>query len=288
MKMAGSLVLALLWALGLSAGVCLGGNGPEAAFRQGLEQGAQGNFAAAREALQQALEADPFYAPALVSLEAVQDVLERKITPQTGIHLLRAMVQGGRGDWESYLAEVGQALEFAPGYAEAYNHRGNAYLELGHYDEALSDYDQALKLKPRSPGIFNNRGVAFRKTGQLDRALADYNRALELNPAFAAAYYNRALTYRQKGKLELALMDFDRALTLNPRYLEAHFNKALVCEQAGHYQEAAVAFKDFLRQARPEYEVHIQHARERLVSLEQDRRKDFQQAEARGPDSGQR
>jgi len=277
-----SVGLALLWVFWLAAGVGADAGEPEASYGRGLDLGGQGNFIEAREALEQALAAEPFDATASCCLETVQDVLRGKIKPQTGMHLLRAMARGGGGDWQSYLVEVGRALELDPGYAQAYNHRGNAYIELGQLEEALGDYDQALKLNPRSAGTLNNRGIALRRLGQLDRALADYNRALEINPALALAYYNRALVYRQKGKLELAIMDLDRALTLNPRYLEARFNKAMVCEGAGHRREAAEAYKEFLQVARPDYESHIQYARERLRVLEEERSQGFRQAGVQG------
>jgi tetratricopeptide (TPR) repeat protein len=36
-----------------------------------------------------------------------------------------------------------------PGYAEAFNNRGNAYYELDQYEKARADFDESIKIKPK-------------------------------------------------------------------------------------------------------------------------------------------
>lgn len=49
---------------------------------------------------------------------------------------------------EQIIAVCNQALAANPKYAEVYNNRGNAYMDLGHYEEALRNYEKALSLNP--------------------------------------------------------------------------------------------------------------------------------------------
>src|SRR3989338_8732517 len=88
--------------------------------------------------------------------------------------------------------------------AEAYNHRGIAYVNKGQFDQAISDYNKALEINPRYAGAYYSRGVAYDSKGQYDQAISDYNKALELNPMDALAYYNRGVAYYSR-------KDYDKA-----------------------------------------------------------------------------
>jgi tetratricopeptide (TPR) repeat protein len=272
MKPAWSKSMALLMATCLSAGVAAGGETAADNFYQAVQLGAQGNFPAAREALEQALKDDPFYPPALLCLETLKDVAAPNIKPQTATHIFKAMGYGNDSQWQEYLGEINQALKLDPKYGPAYNYRGNAYHELGQYDRAIADYTQALKLNPRLVAAYLNRGVAHRKKGNVDRAIADYSRALKHNPHLPQAYYLRGVAYENKGDHDRAIADFNRSLKINPSFAEAHFNKALACEKAGRQAEAPPAYRSFLQYSSPEYDVQVQYALERLRTLEQSAR----------------
>jgi tetratricopeptide (TPR) repeat protein len=238
-------------------------------YRQAVAWGVRGDLLEAREALEQALQEAPFYPPALVCLETLKDVEAKKIKPQTAIHVFTAMSHGNGSRWQEYLAEINAALEIDPQYALAYNHRGNAYDELGDYDRAIADYGQALKLDPRLAAAYLNRGMAHRKKGNLDRAIADYDRALKLSPGLPQAYYIRGVAYEKKGDLARAIADFDRSVKINPEFAEAYFNKALACERAGRLDEAPAAYRRFIHNAPVDYKIQINYALERLKALEQ-------------------
>lgn len=259
----------LLMALWLTMGVCSGGGLAEKTYYQAVEQGMQGNFSQAQETLVQALRADPFYAPAKVCLETLQDVTTKKIKPQTAIHVFTAMAYGNHSQWEEFIAEINRALQLDPEYGAAYNHRGNAFDESGQYDRAVADYDRALKLNPQSWAAYLNRGVANGKRGDADQAVIDYTLALKLNPQLPLAHYVRGNAYARRGELDKAVADFDQAVALNPSFAEAHFNKAMACERAGRPQDAAAAYRSFLHYAAPEFTHQIQHAREKIGALAQ-------------------
>jgi len=268
MNTAGILAMGLLLGAWLAPGPVWAGGLPEDSYYQGVAEGVRGNFAAAREVFKEALASDPFYGPAIIGLETLNDVRDKTIQAATAVHIFKAMDLGNNARWVEYLAEIDRALKLNPHYVPAYIHRGNAHQELAQYDWAVSDYGQALKINPRSPAAYFNRGVAYGRMGEWDRALADYDQALVLKPRFAQAYYVRANAHRKQGALELALADYRRALDINPRFSEAYFNQGVALEQAGRTQEAADAFRSFINHAPLEYKNKIQYAQERITALE--------------------
>ena len=54
-----------------------------------------------------------------------------------------------------------QAVQLDPSVAEAWNYLGYTSRHLGHYDEALAAYEKALSIKPGYPDALEYRGEAF-------------------------------------------------------------------------------------------------------------------------------
>ena len=59
--------------------------------------------------------------------------------------------------FEDCIKHYSMALSVDPSYVEAYNGRGQAYLETKKFDLALADFDQAIKANMSSPRLFMNR-----------------------------------------------------------------------------------------------------------------------------------
>jgi tetratricopeptide (TPR) repeat protein len=75
-------------------------------------------------------------------------------------------------------------VQLDPQRYEAWNYVGYTSRKLGHYDDALSAYDRALALKPGYPDAIEYRGEAYLGVNRLDDAKQAYldlfagNRAL--------------------------------------------------------------------------------------------------------------
>jgi tetratricopeptide (TPR) repeat protein len=73
-----------------------------------------------------------------------------------------------------------RAITIDPGYAVAWNEKGN-YLDLmGRLDEALTCYDTALKLEPGDAEIWFNKGLTLKKIGREKDAVSCINHGIEL------------------------------------------------------------------------------------------------------------
>jgi tetratricopeptide (TPR) repeat protein len=118
----------------------------------------------------------------------------------------RGLAQSRTGDLEAMLADFTEAIRLRPGYADAFNKRGNVYWDMSklywdkrNLDRALKDYTAAIRFDPSHAKAFHNRGVTRAELGDLDGALQDYDAAIRLDPCFARAFYNRSLIRRTKG-----------------------------------------------------------------------------------------
>ena len=140
-------------------------------------------------------------------------------------------------------------------------YRGNAYYNLGEYQQAIADYDKAIELRPDLAGTYHNRGIVYEynirgqrygKDAQLDRAIANYDKAIKLKSDFTEAYYNRGVIYAHKGDYDLAIADFDKAIELRPDYAEAYNNRGAAYGHKGEYDQA-IADCNKAIELRPDY-----------------------------------
>lgn len=99
---------------------------------------------------------------------------------------------------------------------EAYNNRGNAYIDLKKYNEAIADFTKALELKPDYAEAYLNRGTVYDELKKYNEAIADYSKAIELKPDYDLAYNDRGLTYYHLQKYEEAIDDYKKTIQINP------------------------------------------------------------------------
>ncbi len=122
---------------------------------------------------------------------------------------------------------LNQAIKLHPGYAMAYNSRGNAYADLGKYRMAIEDYNRAIRLKPDYVPAYVNRGDAYFGLGMYQRSIEDCSKAIRLKPDNAVAFSNRGKAYAKKGRYQPAIDDFNEAIRLHPDDINAYNNRAI-------------------------------------------------------------
>jgi tetratricopeptide (TPR) repeat protein len=94
--------------------------------------------------------------------------------------LRRAMDAETRNNPVQVIEFFDRAIKMDPGYAMAWNEKGNYLDRIGKLDEALSCYDTALKIEPEDAEIWFNKGLTLKKVGREEDAVSCINRGIKL------------------------------------------------------------------------------------------------------------
>lgn len=106
---------------------------------------------------------------------------------------------------EEFKRVVNLAVKDQPKILSFYN-IGNAYADLGEYQDAIKSYQQAIKLNENSSNPqplskpHNNLGLAYAASERLTDAVAEFKQAAQLRPDYAEAHYNLGVAYVQLGR----------------------------------------------------------------------------------------
>jgi predicted O-linked N-acetylglucosamine transferase (SPINDLY family) len=125
-------------------------------------------------------------------------------------------IQGGNG-----IPMLQKAVELMPDDHEGHNNLGNAYQDLGRYEDAARSYRQALALRPDYAHAHGNLGNALRALHRWHEAEQACRRALELAPGFAEGHANLGHVLEDLGEVDEARRCLQRALELDPDVPEA-------------------------------------------------------------------
>jgi len=189
-------------------------------FLQGRKLAAERNEAALRSAeqlLQETLQIDASYVPALVELSDVY-------VNQANVSLL---------SFDEAFARARSLLEEAISMDQSY---GPAHAQLGriklYYDWNIAGADraiqQALELDSGDARIINNAAALASNRGRLQEAVELYQRAIKLDPIRHNLYINLALTHYKLAQLDPALAAVDKAMALSPTAYGVHFAKCRI------------------------------------------------------------
>ena len=161
-----------------------------------------------------------------------------------------------RNDFHKAIDHFNAAIELNPHKIEFYNHRGNAFFEIGDYKHALEDDDKALELKNDQAETYVNRSMANYYLGNHPAALNDlkqgmkygatnisekfntdlftalqkdsiqiFTKMLEKDSLNAGIYNDRGIAKMQLKQYASAYEDFDKALFLRPSSNEIRMNR---------------------------------------------------------------
>jgi len=200
-----------------------------------LLRGTPDQMLRAKEFFEEAIRADPNYAPAYAGLADFYwsnlELQPRIAMPQAAKYAQKALeldpdLAHGHltlgavsflGDWNWTLAEshIRRAIELNPSDAEA--HRTYAYYlaALGREEEALAEVQRSQELDPLYITTQITAGWVFYYDGQYDQAITQCKKALELDPNSAGGYDCLGLSYLAKGMYEQAIAACMQAVMLS-------------------------------------------------------------------------
>lgn len=211
----------------------------------------------ARKDFDEALRLEPDYAAAYHDRGRIQPDktnalrdLSRAIDIQpraVDFRLSRALFTAMQGDNDLAIADLNDALRFAPDHADLYLIRGNGWIGLNDGGRAMQDFDKAIALDPQNSAnvgamAWSLKGQLYYLRGNFDAAAQSYDKAVGLAPKEVQFHVSRGLTYAARGELERAIQDYTQALTLEPAARAANFARGLAYFGQGSFPLAAEDF----------------------------------------------
>ena len=189
-------------------------------------------------AFEEALRADPNYAPAWAGLADAYTLLgyrgsmpPRQAFPKAESAAVKALALDNNlgeahaalakarlfyeWDWKGAEREITRALALSPNDADAHALSGAYRLAIGDFAGALRERMRALDLDPASPLMITEIGWVYFYDHRYDEAIAWYHKALDLDPNFNQTRGDLFNALYHKGSYDEAIDETLRIRTLN-------------------------------------------------------------------------
>lgn len=178
----------------------------------GMIYHAADNFQKASKAFRRALEINPNYTEAALNLVITLNESGRFEEAEESFKKAAKVVQTSNFSVDPFIQGklAGKHIDI-----------GDAYVEIGWFDEALHEYNMALKLRPESGEILTKMGLAYREKGDLNQAIQFLRKAKSINPSYVPVLLHLGLTFYKQGKKALAIEEWNAANKIDPDSKEA-------------------------------------------------------------------
>jgi tetratricopeptide (TPR) repeat protein len=154
--------------------------------------------------------------------------------------------------WRNTVGLFKYMLSKAPNAPSLHNNFGNAFLELGRYQDAIEALKQAIRIKPDLAEAHYNLGVAYHRLGRYKDAIEALKQAIRIKPDLAEAHCNLGVAYGELGRYQDAVESYKQAIRIKPDYAEAHYNLGVACGKLGRGKDEIEAYKQTIR-IKPDY-----------------------------------
>jgi superkiller protein 3 len=183
------------------------------------------------------------------------------LDPQaTKIHYSLALAYRGLGDLANTNAQLSKQGDVEPRptdplmqqidvlleSAEAYNVRGGAELQAGHWQAAASAFRQGLELAPDDPSLRHRLATALFQMGDVPGAIEQFEQVLRTSPDYAQSHYSLGVLLSDAGRYPEAIEHLKAALSGQPDYVDARVQLAETLGRAGHHEEAVAQYAQAL------------------------------------------
>jgi len=145
-----------------------------------------------------------------------------------------------RGQTETALEELRQAMQAKPDMPEAYSLRGLVYASLGDHARSEQSFKRALELNPRDADAMHNFGWTLCQQQRLDEADALFSRALA-QPQYRdqmRTLLAQGVCQARAGRWEQAQGTLSRSYEMDPSNPVTAYNLAEVLLQRGELERA--------------------------------------------------
>ncbi len=103
---------------------------------------------------------------------------------ESRVHYNLALAQAGRGEIDSAIVYLQEAVNSDPGLSEGWTNLGSAFYTKGKYVEAIEAFEQARRLTPESEVILFNLALSYFASGNRGKSAEIAGECVRLYPAF--------------------------------------------------------------------------------------------------------
>lgn len=157
-------------------------------------------------------------------------------------------------------------IKINPDLLQAYNLRGNLFIQLNNFQAAWDDFNKVITLDNNNDEAYANIGNIFFMMKNFDKADEYYQRALQNNPKNADALNGRGAVFLQRKDYKMALDYFKKALNDDPTFYEMYINIAIVYISIGNYAEAKYYLQKLMQIMPPDKNKRLYKAANDLLS----------------------
>jgi TolB-like protein/lipopolysaccharide biosynthesis regulator YciM len=195
------------------------------------------NYALARQLAKEAIDIDPQFASAYMSLgKAYMTEVALQISSSPKQSIVKA------------IEFTQKAIAIDESHGEARALLGFLYTLTGEYEKGVEEAQKAINLSPNSDLAHQYLGFCLRFAGKPKEAIPVLKRAIRLNPFTPSIIlFNLGLSYLFSGQYEEAITECKRATTREPNNLGAHLALTVAYSVSGRNEEARAAATEVLR-----------------------------------------
>ena len=243
---------------------------PESLLSQGESMLNSGDISGAELSFNDALKADPSFAPALQALSKLS--LHKGDLKKANEYSIKAVqadedfrdwslkigkiteqIQNGNRNvqqrlFEEAIAEYDKIAQAHPYFPDAEFYKGLTRFRqkdiesaARHFSNALkiySDHQKARKGLDNVTKQFLNAGNKAYKRGDLSKATSYYEKALEFDPEFYLAYFQLGVLQKKQGQSKSAIRSLNKVLEINPEHDKTWFTLGTAYETDGNIEKA--------------------------------------------------
>ena len=147
------------------------------------------------------------------SMATLTKVLE-VATEYYPIHLNLAAIYDDRGDYNTALEYIDQAIEIHPTFGLAYQRRGVVLMHMKRYAEARNDLETAIRLDARDPQLFYFAGVIESTLQHWPESVRHFQQAVKMDARFTKAHMQLERSLGELRRIEEARSALQTAATL--------------------------------------------------------------------------
>jgi tetratricopeptide (TPR) repeat protein len=181
----------------------------------------------------------------------------------TKTHYSLAMAYRGLGDLtqaDAHLAKQGDVvsrpvdplmrdIDVLLESPEAYNVRGGAELDAGHWQAAAQDFRKGLELAPNDPSLRHRLGTALYQMGDAAGAMEQFEQVLRTSPEYVQSHFSLGVLLSEAGHNAEAIDHLSAALKYQPDHVAARVQLADILARTGRPGEAVEQYTRALASA---------------------------------------